>query len=125
MKRRRTTLRSKFYGAMNCVLLSLTGLNFLIGATLLKLQGSELAENALFLGLIFPALSLVVYPDDRRGSNCFSRMIGFYVIYLALYVLEQFLLWPFVGVSWELLVALVLENVLFWRYFACHRPHPL
>ena len=125
MKRRRTMSRIRFYGTMNCVLLCLTGLNFLISAVLLKVQGSELAKNVFSLGLIFPALSLVVYPDDRRGSNCFSRMIGFYVIYLALYVLEHFLLWTFVGFSWWLLAALALENLLFWRYFVRRHPRPL
>lgn len=110
---------------MNCVLLSMTGMNLLIGAVLLNAQKSELAGNVLRVGLIFPALSLVVYPDDRRGSNCFSRMIGFYVIYLALYSLEQFALWPFVGFSWWLLAALVLENILFWRYFVHKHPRPL
>ena len=125
MKRRRATSRIRFYGAMNCVLLSMTGMNLLIGAVLLNAQKSELAGNVLRVGLIFPALSLVVYPDDRRGSNCFSRMIGFYVIYLALYALEQFALWPFVGFSWWLLAALVLENILFWRYFVHKHPRPL
>ena len=125
MKRRRSVSRIKFYRIMNAVLMGMTALNWMIGALLLKIQGSAEAGGFVFFALLFVFCASVAAFDDRRSSNRFSQMITTYILGLLMLCLEEMMLWTYAGFSWWPIVSFALENVLFWRYFVQHHPRPL
>ena len=126
MAKRYRLSRSRFYGVMSAAPMALAGVNFLLAALLLKLANSDKADGFPVMGLVFIVLlAPVLYMDDRRSSCCLSRSIGMYISFVMLFVLTLVMTWTYVHTTWLLIPAFALENVLYWRYFARHKPKPL